>query len=347
MSPYRIRRYTNIDHSILSAGSDRCVRVHDVQIEDDFGRVPTIACLERAHNHALSCARWYPFDTGMFTTSSLGRKVRVWDANTMEEAAQFNLEATIYSHALSPIASAHSLIACATSLPDIRLCDLRSGAASHILSGHKSPVLTVEWSPISQYLLVSGSSDKTIKFWDVRQAGKCLVSLDLSNSTVVPRDFNAREEGISHKGPVNSLMFTPDGFGLVSSGLDAHLRCWDVASGRNRLAQFDTSSIRNRHAFPVCMAMTRSSLAPLILHPNDNSSITVLNVRTLANVKVLQGHYGKVTCIIRNPLREEFYSCSKDGTILAWAPAVEERDCGPIVGDDDHVTNDVEDEWSD
>ena len=38
----------------------------------------------------------------------------------------------------------------------VTLCDLLSGASSHILKGHSKPVMSLDWSPNSDHLLVSG-----------------------------------------------------------------------------------------------------------------------------------------------------------------------------------------------
>ena len=38
----------------------------------------------------------------------------------------------------------------------VTLCDLKSGSSSHILKHHRKPVLAVDWSPLSDYILASG-----------------------------------------------------------------------------------------------------------------------------------------------------------------------------------------------
>jgi DNA excision repair protein ERCC-8 len=62
----------------------------------------------------------------------------------------------------------------------MRLCDMKSGAFSHTLIGHKADVWTLAWSPRSEYMLASGSVDQTIRVWDIRRAG-CLMVLDQHN----------------------------------------------------------------------------------------------------------------------------------------------------------------------
>lgn len=73
--------------------------------------------LERAagfpdfHRYAVTAAHWFPFDTGIFTTSSMDGTVKVWDANALAVAVTFKLEGKVYSHALSPVATSNNLIA--------------------------------------------------------------------------------------------------------------------------------------------------------------------------------------------------------------------------------------------
>lgn len=36
------------------------------------------------HKYAVTSVGWYPFDTGMFVTSSYDTTIKVWDTNTMK-----------------------------------------------------------------------------------------------------------------------------------------------------------------------------------------------------------------------------------------------------------------------
>ncbi len=71
----------------------------------------------------------------MFTTSSGDHTVRVWDTKELEDVCDFDLGHRVHVHAFSPSATSHTLIACGTTDSLVRLCDLNSGAATHVLSG--------------------------------------------------------------------------------------------------------------------------------------------------------------------------------------------------------------------
>ena len=61
--------------------------------------------------------------------------------------------------------------------------------------------------------LASGSRDKTIKIWEVKNA-KCVITL------------------VGHDNWVTDLCFHPMGRFLISVSDDKSLRCWDLSSGR-------------------------------------------------------------------------------------------------------------------
>ncbi len=55
------------------------------------------------------------------------------------------------------------LIAVGSDSPQARLCDIRSGAFAHALSGHSEAVWACAWSPRSEFLLATGSADQTVR----------------------------------------------------------------------------------------------------------------------------------------------------------------------------------------
>ncbi|KAK9710058.1 hypothetical protein K7432_008659 [Basidiobolus ranarum] len=220
---------------LLSGGADCAIHVYDLETPSDIDgkiKIDSISNVPRnsGHEYAISGINWYPFDTGLFTTSSFDKTIRVWDTNSMKEVCDFELNGKVYSHDMSPVGN-HCLISAAASEPFIRLCDLRSGAFTHSLTGHKGSVITTRWSPRDEYLLASGGADHTIRLWDIRKARACLMSLD---------QHNAGKEALSttnvaHSGMVNGLTFTQDGMYLLSTGHDEKMRLWNMTTSENTL----------------------------------------------------------------------------------------------------------------
>ncbi len=37
-----------------------------------------------SHTYSCSCVQWYPMDSGMFFTSGMDQKLKVWDTNSLQ-----------------------------------------------------------------------------------------------------------------------------------------------------------------------------------------------------------------------------------------------------------------------
>jgi len=84
----------------LSGGADSVLNIWDLEAEnlneektviDTLATIPqlTIFCelsesRHKGHEFAITGVRWWPVDTGMFTSSSFDKHVKVWDTNTLE-----------------------------------------------------------------------------------------------------------------------------------------------------------------------------------------------------------------------------------------------------------------------
>ena len=71
--------------------------------------------------------------------------------------------AQVFTAAMSASPGQHHLIAVGSDSPQARLCDIRSGAFAHALSGHSEAVWACAWSPRSEFLLATGSADQTVR----------------------------------------------------------------------------------------------------------------------------------------------------------------------------------------
>ncbi|KAJ7097617.1 hypothetical protein C8R44DRAFT_643164 [Mycena epipterygia] len=85
-------------------------------------------------------------------------------------------------------------------------------ATMAVLEGHTEQVNSVAFSPDGKRI-VSGSSDTTLRLWDV-ETGE-----------------GVGQPLIGHTDFVNSVMFSPDGRQIVSGSGDATVRLWDAESG--------------------------------------------------------------------------------------------------------------------
>lgn len=290
----------DLDHcfsSYLMAGSqDSSLIIYDL---DSSGEV--LVEFERglAHSLAITDVRWFPFDSGIFCTASKDQSVKLWDSNTLKNVISWKMNSSVNCTAISASKSVPLLVAVGMDGNDIRLCDLKSGASTHTLKGHKGSVLGMEWSPLYPHLLASGSTDGHIKFWDVRKASPCL------NSLVSTGFENLKSQNRAVKG----ITFSSDGLLLVSVGDDNFVRLWDAFSGEYTGIQSSWKYGAVYTSVKPIITNSADTSRPTLFLPN-NKCIQEFDLLTLNNLQNHFGHYGKVNCVAIDRSRISLYSVS-------------------------------------
>jgi DNA excision repair protein ERCC-8 len=283
------------------------------------GSIPLAGRIDPQHRHAhtasISQLSWYPLDTGLFVSSALDGTVKVWDTNTLAAVAQFSGFGHVYGHSLTTT-PAGCLIAVAHKAPEVVLCDVRTGARTHSLCGHKRSVLTAQWWPINEHVLVTGSVDNRVLFWDVRRASACLLALDYLGNDPGSRGSSSALP-TAHKGAVNGLLFSSDGSWLVSTGTDERIRVWDAHSGRNTLTHF--RHVSNKSQVRMEMALFEQGPIPLLFHPN-RQDIGVYQLEDGHQARVLRAHHRRLTALKLHPRKPLLFSGSLDSDVLIWEP---------------------------
>ncbi|XP_048953846.1 DNA excision repair protein ERCC-8 isoform X6 [Canis lupus baileyi] len=306
---------------MLSGGSDGVIVLYDLE---NSSRQPYYTCKAvcsvgrnhpDVHKYSVETVQWYPHDTGMFTSSSFDKTLKVWDTNTLQTADVFNFEETVYSHHMSPVATKHCLVAVGTRGPKVQLCDLKSGSCSHILqvifAGHRQEILAVSWSPRCEYVLATASADSRVKLWDVRRASGCLITLDQHNGK---KSQAVESANTAHNGKVNGLCFTNDGLHLLTVGTDNRMRLWNSSSGENTLENYCSTE-------PLCMMRvyhisqvnygkvcndSRKGLKFTVSYGCSSefvfvpygSTIAVYTIYSGEQITMLKGHYKSVDCCV-------------------------------------------------
>ncbi|CAN2388783.1 transcription-coupled nucleotide-excision repair [Pristimantis euphronides] len=335
---------------MLSGGADGIIVLYDLA---NLSQITSYTCkaLHKVgkghpdvHKFSVETVQWYPHDTGMFTSSSFDKTLKIWDANSLQLAEIFQFDEIVYSHHMSPLASKHSLVAVGTKHPKVRLCDLKSGSSTHILQGHRGEVLSVCWSPRYDYILATASVDSKVKLWDVRKATGCLMTLDQHNGEKSKSSSEA--QNTAHNGRVNGLCFTNDGLHLLTIGTDDKMRLWNSATGDNTLVNFGTISNCNRKGVKFTVSLGCSP--EFVFVPCDNT-IVLYSIHSGEKISKLKGHYNYVNCCVFHPHFQELYSGGKDCNVLAWVPSVRE----PLPDDDSekskaqvHLHPVYQDSWS-
>lgn len=305
------------------------------------------------HQACITSLQWYPADTGMFLSSSTDGTVKVWDTNECKVATEFKFPNTrIFTAALSPIASQHTLIGVGSSGSSLQLCDLLTGGASHMLLGHTSQILSATWSPCEEYVIATGSSDRTIKLWDVRRAGgdACLLNFDMNETSGTIQSQNRSR--YAHDGAITALRWLPNGQHILSYGNDSRMRLWN-RKGYNMQAHYADTVNNQKKGSGFAVASPTSSMQDSIVFCPNGSSIRGFNVmnpegnfnddepsqiRSYSRIRNIRrgtkhwlgcastnagpvsfgGHFGSVNTLAWRNSLQTLWSGSDDGLILAY-----------------------------
>ncbi|KAJ7645802.1 hypothetical protein B0H17DRAFT_449230, partial [Mycena rosella] len=138
---------------------------------------------------------------------------------------------------------------------------------------------------------ISGSSDKTIRIWDV-STGKQLQQLD------------------GHDHWVNSVAFSSDGSRAISGSYDNTIRIWDISTGK-QLQQLDGHD-------RVVNSVTFSSDGSRAISGSRDNTIRIWDVSTGKQLQQLDGHNDWVRSVAFSSDGLRAISGSRDNTSRIW-----------------------------
>lgn len=318
---------------LLSGGADSTIKIWKIgsQRAEEIGDINKI---NGGHEFGVTDVKWWPFDMGMFLSSSYDMNLKIWDTSTLEEAFNFNLDSKIHCFDISPTGE-HSLIATGADSSHVRILDLKTTSSVHSLIGHNGSILSTKWSPNNPNVLATGSSEGEVRIWDIRRTDSCLVQLDLYRTDEkAPLSGNdSKKIGVlkssvkAHARGVNGLCWFENGQTLISTGLDEKIRVWNLEAqgGINTLLNFGPF-VRNR--FPSFKSILLSPLEETELqylwYPSDNGEILVFRIvdgKMVARLrKNLQENSRSCCLTYAGHNTATYYSGTVDGKINVWGP---------------------------
>ena len=185
----------------------------------------------------------------------------------------------------------NNLIASSLINGNIYIWDLNTKKVSFNLEAHKSSI----WSLIelNNGLLVSGSSDKTIKIFDV-----------------LNQNINALATLKSHRGTIFCLCEIENNK-LISGSEDKTLKIWDLIKYQCILTLQDPNKAKIN-----CLIPLKDN--SFILTGNDDNLIKIWNLKNENVVNYLKGHDCTVWCLVNFADDELLASGSSDNVIKIW-----------------------------
>lgn len=310
-----------------------------------------LATIPKRHHHkfGISCIQWWPYDTGMFASSSFDHTVKIWDTNELTPVHTFDLLNKVYD---IDISAENALIATANDQPFIRLLDLNSTSSAHTLLGHKGKTLVVKWHPINLNILASGGYDGEVKIWDIRRSQSCLTQLDMlrtNDSSYTTKLSKA------HLGPVNGLVWDPLGSLLYTVGNDDKIRVWDLVNVStpppiNKLINFGPL-IRNKHphTIPLLLNPQGETETQFLLFPSESGDVFIFRTidGKLVNRLARKGsrNTGRTVSMCNGgPSTAKYFCGTIDGEIISWGPCLDKPDLSELRQQDENNDFDVDED---
>lgn len=161
---------------------------------------------------------------------------------------------------------------------------------------HQGWVRSCTVDPVTNKWFVTGSSDSTIKIWD-------LASLNLK-ATITGHIMGVRSLAVSSRYPY-----------LFSGSEDKTVKCWDLERTNSLLG----CQIRNYHGHVGGIyAMALHPELDLLFTGGRDSVIRVWDLRSRTEIMVLSGHRSDITSIASQIGDPQVITSSMDATIRLW-----------------------------
>jgi WD40 repeat protein/serine/threonine protein kinase len=309
---------------LASAGEDRMIRYWDIETETE------IANAQSEYEIDTLGFSPDPATPAVFYTAGDSVYRNILRVNESPYTITDFSSGDITSVTTAPDGSA---IAAVNTVGSILLWDFREMKTRIILDNPQLSLHSVEYSPDSKRILVSGES--------LRGEGSIVQIRDASNGQLIKS-----LEG--SKGYVYAAAFSPDNESLAAGGEDRKITFWDAASGKiQRMFEGHLDAVRSLHFFPgggrllskglddqviVWDVMTGVqlfrylSIGAVALSTDgeklavckDKYVVSVLDVNTRQAVVSLQGHGGPLRAIAFSPDGKRLATTSEDRSIRLW-----------------------------
>ena len=112
---------------------------------------------------------------------------------------------------------------------------------SHTVDAHSAEVNCLSFNPYSEFILASGSADKTVALWDLRNLKLKLHSFESHKDKIFQVQWSPHNKTILAEVEVSCLSFNPySEFILASGSADKTVVLWDLRNLKPKLHSFES-----------------------------------------------------------------------------------------------------------
>lgn len=174
-----------------------------------------------------------------------------------------------------------------------------------IVTGHKAPVLDVDWNPFNDNIVASASEDCTAKIWVIPDGG-------------LKENMNDSAQTLSgHKRKVGSVQFNPVANNiLMTTSTDYAVKIWDIEKGSNAL------SVEAQHA-DIIQSADWNGNGSLIVTSCKDKKLRIVDPRgnkVVAEGEAHQGVKGSRACWIKDKIFSTGFGKTSEREFCLWDP---------------------------
>lgn len=198
-----------------------------------------------------------------------------------------------------------TLIVVGTRSGELELYDLASSTLLESIQAHEGAIWSLDLTPNGKSL-VTGSNDKSIKFWDFKIEQEQIPGSE--RTTPKMKIFHNKTLEIGDD--ILSLRISPDNKFLAVSLLDNTVKVFFYDTLKFFLSLYG-------HKLPV-LSIDISDDSKLIITSSADKNIKIWGLDFGDCHKSIFGHQDSIMCVRFLPLSHNFFSASKDGLVKYW-----------------------------
>lgn len=235
-------------------------------------------------------------NTFIYATSEKS-SISIFDANKKQRIGKNNFNGHFETVAFNPV---NNTIAIASGR-NIYITEKIDYKIIQTLEGHEREINVLAFSNDGRYLF-SGSSDKTIRVWEIDGGYSFYLG---SNSWRLTKSLKG------HNWLINSLKISNDNKYLYSGGWDSYVIKWDI----NTLSEFDRFDCKATGGIK-CLELTNNG--KYIITGGGDQTVRVFDTTNHNLFSESQGHKDFVSCLTVSSNDKMVFSGGWDGQIFCW-----------------------------